>query len=76
MATKAASSSGVRRRDHSRNYIHNNWGPAAWADTDNVNTTYSHNVITDNDSGIIEEISYNFAITDNYMADNGWAGIG
>ena len=31
-------------------------------------------MITDNDSGIIEEISYNFAITDNYMADNGWAG--
>jgi hypothetical protein len=56
------------------NYIHNNWGPAAWADTDNANTTYTGNVITNNDGGIIEEISYNFSITDNYLADNGWAG--
>jgi hypothetical protein len=57
------------------NYIHNNWGPAAWADTDNANTTYTDNVMTNNDEGaIIEEISYNFSITDNYMADNGWVG--
>ena len=57
------------------NYIHNNWGPAAWADTDNANTTYTGNTITDNDAGaIIEEISYNFSITDNYIANNGWAG--
>jgi hypothetical protein len=57
------------------NYIHNNWGPAAWADTDNANTTYTGNTITDNDAGaIIEEISYNFSITNNYIANNGWAG--
>jgi len=63
---------GVTIRD---NYIHNNWGPAAWADTDNANTTYTDNVITDNDEGaIIEEISYNFSISGNYMADNGWVG--
>ena len=31
------------------------------------------NTITDNDGeAIIEEISYNFSITDNYIADNGW----
>jgi Right handed beta helix region len=59
------------------NYIHNNWGPGGWADTDNANTTYTGNTITDNDAAaIIEEISYNFSITDNYLANNGWAGLG
>ena len=56
------------------NYIHNNWGPGIWADTNNANTTYTGNTITNNDAqGIIEEISYNFSITDNYLAGNGWA---
>jgi hypothetical protein len=55
------------------NYIHNNWGPGAWADTDNANTTYVHNVIENNEGeAIVEEISYNFSITDNYLAGNGW----
>jgi hypothetical protein len=55
------------------NYIHNNWGPGGWADTDNANTTWAGNTITDNESvGIIEEISYNFSITGNYIADNDW----
>ena len=59
----------------SANYIHNNWGPGGWADTDNANTTYTGNIITGNSQeAIIEEISYNFSITGNYMADNGWAG--
>ena len=60
------------------NYIHSNWGPGIWADTDNANTTYAGNMITDNDgSAIIEEISYNFVDHGNYMADNGWtAGLG
>jgi Right handed beta helix region len=57
------------------NYIHNNWGPGIWADTDNANTTYVGNTITGNDDeAIIEEISYNFSITGNYLADNDWAG--
>jgi Right handed beta helix region len=62
----------------SGNYIHNNWGPGAWADTNNANTTYTRNTITGNDGeGIIEEISYNFSITQNYLARNGWAaGLG
>jgi hypothetical protein len=61
---------GVTIRD---NYIHNNWGPGGWADTDNANTTWTGNTITDNeDAAIIEEISYNFSITDNYIADNDW----
>lgn len=57
------------------NNIHNNWGPGGWADTNNANTTYTGNTITDNDgAAIIEEVSYNFSITDNYIARNGWAG--
>ncbi len=60
------------------NYIHNNWGPGGWADTDNANTTWTGNKITDNDgSAIIEETSYNFSITHNYLARNGViAGLG
>jgi hypothetical protein len=55
------------------NYIHNNWGPGIWADTNNANTRYVDNTITDNDGqAIIEEISYNFSITHNYLARNGW----
>jgi parallel beta-helix repeat protein len=55
------------------NDIHDNWGPGAWADTDNANTTIAGNRFTGNDAeAIIEEISYNFAITGNYIADNGW----
>jgi hypothetical protein len=55
------------------NSIHNNWGPGGWADTGNANTTYTGNTITNNDGeAIIEEISYNFSITNNYIADNGW----
>jgi len=57
------------------NYIHNNWGPGIWADTNNANTTYTGNTIMNNDGeAIIEEISYNFSITHNYLANNGWAG--
>ena len=53
------------------NYIHHNWGPGGWADTNNANTTWTGNTIIDNeDSAIIEEISYNFAITGNYIAGN------
>ncbi len=55
------------------NYIHNNWGPGGWADTDNANTTCTGNTITDNEGqAIIEEISYNFSITNNYLARNDW----
>ncbi|MGD0038810.1 MAG: right-handed parallel beta-helix repeat-containing protein [Isosphaeraceae bacterium] len=55
------------------NYIHNNWGPGGWADTGNANTTYAGNTIINNDGeAIIEEISYNFSITNNYISNNGW----
>lgn len=57
----------------SGNNIHENWGPGAWVDTDNANTTFADNVITSNEGiGIVEEISYNFSITGNYLADNDW----
>ena len=60
------------------NYIHNNWGPGGWADTDNANTTWAGNTITGNEGeAVVEEISYNFSITGNYMADNDWTdGLG
>ena len=55
------------------NYIHDNWGPGGWADTDNANTTWSGNTISDNESeAIVEEISYNFAITGNDLVGNDW----
>jgi len=55
------------------NYIHDNWGPGAWIDTDNANTKIADNVFVANEAqAVFEEISYNFAITGNYMADNGW----
>jgi hypothetical protein len=57
----------------SDNYIHDNWGPGGWADTNNANTTWIGNTITNNEGeGIIEEISYNFGMIDNYLADNDW----
>lgn len=53
------------------NYIHNNWGPGAWVDTGNANTTFTGNTITYNtDAAIMEEVSYNFSITNNYIARN------
>lgn len=56
------------------NYIHNNWGPGGWADTNNANTTWTGNTITDNEGeAIVEEISYNFSITNNRIAGNDWA---
>lgn len=60
------------------NYIHGNWGPGGWVDTDNANTTITGNTVTKNEGeGIIEEISYNFSITDNYLAGNAWTdGLG
>lgn len=57
----------------SHNYVHDNWGPGAWVDTNNANTTFDGNTITGNEgAAIIEEISYNFSITGNYMANNDW----
>ena len=56
------------------NYIHHNWGPGGWADTNNANTTWTGNTFIANEGpAIIEEISYNFSITNNLIAENDWA---
>jgi hypothetical protein len=56
------------------NYIHDNWGPGGWVDTNNANTNWTENTIVRNEgAAIIEEISYNFSITNNLIADNNWA---
>ena len=56
------------------NYIHDNWGPGGWADTNNANTTWTDNTFTANEGpAIIEEVSFNFSITSNVMIDNDWA---
>jgi Right handed beta helix region len=53
------------------NWIHHNWGVGGWADSNNANTTWVGNTITDNENGgIWEETSYNFSITDNHLARN------
>ena len=53
------------------NFVHDNWGPGAWNDTGNANTTINGNAFTDNEGpAVMEEISYNFSITGNYMAGN------
>lgn len=55
------------------NYIHNNWGPGGWADTNNANTTWTDNTFVANEGpAIIEEVSSNFSITSNVMIDNDW----
>ena len=56
-------------------WIHDNYGVGGWADTDNANTTWTGNYISNNDfQGITEEISYNFSITDNILVNNNWFG--
>ena len=53
------------------NYIHNNWGPGGWVDTvmRTLTLPVTRSRIT-TDAAIIEEISYNFSITNNYIAAN------
>ncbi len=55
------------------NWVHNNRGPALWADTDNNDFDFERNVIEDNSAeGIIVEISYNAQIRNNTFARNAW----
>ena len=54
-----------------KNWIHHNWGVGGWADTNNANTTWTATRSpTTRTAAIWEEISYNFSITDNYIARN------
>ena len=55
------------------NYVHNNYDVGLWADTDNTGFDVSGNTFANNWSvGYMEEISYNFSITDNIFTDNAW----
>jgi len=56
------------------NYVHDNGQVGIWADTDNTNLLIADNTIANNYAeGIIVEISYNFAITNNVLSHNAWA---
>jgi hypothetical protein len=56
-------------------WIHDNYGVGGWADTDNANTTWADDYISNNDfEGITEEISYNFAVTGTIFVNNDWFG--
>jgi parallel beta-helix repeat protein len=54
------------------NYVHDNWGPGLWTDTDNVHTTYLRNrVVSNTGPGIDHEASYDARIADNISSQNG-----
>lgn len=54
------------------NYVHNNGGPGLWADTNNINTIFEDNTVSDNwGSGIYDEISFNATIVNNIVTGNG-----
>jgi parallel beta-helix repeat protein len=54
------------------NYVHDNGGVGLWADTNNINTVFDHNTVSDNEAaGIYDEISYNVTITNNIVTGNG-----
>jgi Right handed beta helix region len=62
--------------DHVRvldNWVHHNYGPGLWADTNNSGFLIKGNLITDNqDEGLFYEISYNARIVHNTFARNSW----
>ncbi|MBI1863420.1 right-handed parallel beta-helix repeat-containing protein [Candidatus Microgenomates bacterium] len=72
--SKFANTDGLLVQD---NYVHHNFGPGLWTDIDNINTTYDHNLVTDNEeSGIFHEISYKATIKNNTVLRNGFQGPG
>jgi hypothetical protein len=53
------------------NYVHDNVGPGLWTDSDNVDTTYEHNLVRDNTGvGILHETSYAAVIRGNDVRHN------
>jgi hypothetical protein len=53
------------------NYVHDNGGNGIWADTNNINTTFDHNLVSNNrGAGISDEISYDATITNNIVTGN------
>ena len=56
------------------NYVHDNYGPGLWTDTDNLNTTYEANLVANNErEGIYHEISGAAVIRANTLVGNGRA---
>ena len=56
------------------NYAHDNKGPGLWTDIDNENTFYEHNHTKSNqEAGIMHEISYQAIIRDNVIEDDGFS---
>jgi len=54
------------------NYVHDNYGPGLWADTDNFGTQYKANVLFNNErEGIRDEANYDTVIRDNMVRGNG-----
>lgn len=54
------------------NYVHDNYGPGLWTDTDNVGTIYDSNTVINNlNEGIKHEVSYNAIIRNNIVKGNG-----
>jgi hypothetical protein len=57
------------------NYVHDNFNPGVWFDTDNTGAQVVGNYIARNWSeGMDYEISYNAVIEDNTFVDNDWGG--
>jgi hypothetical protein len=56
------------------NYAHDNKGPGLWTDIENENTFYEHNHTKSNqEAGIMHEISYQAVIRDNLIEDDGFS---
>lgn len=55
------------------NWVHHNFGPGLWADTNNTGFLIAGNMISDNqDEGLFYEISYNAKIVHNTFIGNSW----
>jgi hypothetical protein len=59
------------------NYAHDNKGPGLWTDIENQNTLYEHNHTKSNqEAGILHEISYQAVIRNNLIEDDGFSASG
>jgi parallel beta-helix repeat protein len=55
------------------NYVHDNWGPGLWADTDVWDALYENNRVENNGGeGIFHEVSYRAIIRNNRVVGNGF----
>lgn len=54
-------------------FVHHNFGPGLWADTDNIDLLFDGNTVEDNDRmGIFHEIGYRAQILHNVVRRNGY----